>query len=381
MSVDNHLFNGKELAIETYKKNVIREIGDQSQDALLRVCQWKEDLNGTGAVWITIMGASKALRRGDKYSMVGFSKGNKTRRVKLQLEEVIAKDLFTDQEKKETNIAFDKEIAKNQADSIKVERNFNIIDSIEDEVTNNTVILVDKSSAGDSYNTLYDDVRTIMTHLVGMGVPIHMVIDRHGWGAIMAEEKFINQDYYGSYLAQNGSVDGMVIQGAKVALCEDIEEDVYGQDSYLDPGVVYFIGENSIALGNRPDVNVKDMWSNYWSAYVLETIAYVGCKVVKPKQIVKLVLPPQDKYAGMGGIAAIATNTAQPEQPTSEELSTFNTKQAELNGYSLEELIAYAGTVNVEGASATTEATRGELEKDILYELYPDTYEQVYGGE
>ena len=363
------VFNGSQAAKERWEAGVERELGDQSQSMLIKICEPKTDTTGNNKVWFRIMGASKAVRRNGKFSVVGKSKGGKIRTIALTLEEIIANDSFLDSEVKSTDISLDKELMKNQADSILVDENFMIIDKIEEGVLDRSIKEIDDSSGQTGF---YESVVKAMTSLIGFTSKVHIVVDRFGWGTILQDDKLINRDFHDAYLAKNGNIDGLPIAGGRVLFLRNIEKEVYGVDSFIEKGVAYFIGDRSIGCGFAKGINSKSGWDSQEMAYYLQSIAYFNAIVKFPKKIVKLKYKVPDNIdalmaAGYSAYEAVP-RTGEPKDP-------FDSRAEQLDGMSDRELKQLLKINTLDFKEGESYSKEGAIDL-ILAKEFPEEYEE-----
>lgn len=360
------VFNGSQAAKERWEAGVERELGDQSQRMLIDICEPKTDTTGNLKVWFRIMGASKAVRRSGKFSVVGKSKGGKIRSISLQLEEIIANDSFLDMEVKSTDISLDKELMKNQAGSILVDENFMIIDRIEEQVTAGTIATIDKS-AQDGF---YDSVVTAMTSIMGYTSDINIVVDRFGWATMLKDDKLINRDFHDAYLAKNGNINGLPVAGGKILFMKNIEADVYGQDSFLEKGVAYLIGKGAIGAGFAKGITAKTGWDNQEMAWYLQSIAYFNAIVKFPKKIVKLKYKvPADVNAVMERVMSAAEGI--PNDKAAQD--PFDSRANQLDGMTDREIKSLLKVYELSFKEGETYSKEGAIDL-ILEKEFPEEY-------
>lgn len=362
------IFNGSQAAKERWEAGVERELGDQSQSMLIKICEPKTDTTGNNKVWFRIMGASKAVRRNGKFSVVGKSKGGKIRSIALTLEEIIANDSFLDSEVKSTDISLDKELMKNQADSITVDENFIIIDKIEEAVSAGTIKTVDDSAGAGGF---YTSVVKAMTALIGYTSSVHIVVDRYGWGTMLQDDKLINRDFHDAYLAKNGNIDGLPVAGGKILFLRNIEKDVYGVDSFIEKGVAYLIGDRSIGCGFARGITSKSGWDSQEMAYYLQSIAYFNAIVKFPNKIIKLKYKVPDNIAAALMVRGVSATEAVPR--SGEMRDPFDSRAdqlSELTDRELKQLLKVNGLEFKEGESYSKE---GAIDL-ILAKEFPEEY-------
>lgn len=361
------VFNGSEAAKERWEAGVERELGDQSQRMLIDICEPKTDVTGNLKVWFRIMGASKAVRRNGKFSVVGKSKGGKIRSISLQLEEIIANDSYLDSEVKSTDISLDKELMKNQAESILVDENFIIIDKIEEGVTNGDITEVD----GQTEPSIYNNIVAAMTKIIGYTSDVRLVVDRYGWGSMLSDDKLINRDFHDAYLAKNGTIDGMPVAGGKVLFMRNIEEDVYGVDSFLEKGVMYLIGNKAIGAGFAKGITAKSGWDSQEMAYFLQSIAYFNAIVKFPKKIIKLKYKVPENVAKMLTASKFSVQEVVPRKEEAQD--PFDSRAAQLDGMSDRDIKALMKAMGLSFAEGETYNKETAVDM-ILEKEFPEEY-------
>lgn len=326
---DLTVFNGSEAKREIFIAGVERELGNQSQTGILQLCVPKYDTTGAGKVFIRIMGASKAVRRTEKFAQVAKSKGGKFRTIELTLNEIIANDAYLDKEAKQTDISLDTELMKNQADSITVDKQFRVIDVIEEGVTAGTIQVVNMTTEP----SIYKAIVNAMTGLVGYTQTVGIVVDRYGYGAMLQDDKLINRDFHDAYLAKNGNIDGLPVAGGRVVFMMNLEKDVYGVDSYLEKGVAYLIGYGAIGTGEATGIVNKTGWNDDAMHYYIQSIAYFNAVVKHPKMIIKLL------YQVPAGVAkALTASAAGLLQPVGLAIPRTTEPNEDLVGSRMEQL-------------------------------------------